>query len=334
MKYSSNLPLSISVYLVDDVYSDTEDTRHVNVISATTLLKSTKQLILSKRAASEDSLKVVDASDLIARRMGTSIHDGIESAWSRYRENMAKLTPYMKPEVIKRIKVNPERLEDVGEDDIPIYIEKRSYRPLIVSCEEFTISGKFDFLCNGVLEDMKTTSPYTYISGNKDDQYILQASIYRWLNPLIVTEDYFLINFIFTNWDALKAKTQEGYPQSRIISKKYLLMSLNETEKFIRDKLIAFVAFKDVQESELPPCTDKELGRSASVYKYYADPTKLTRSTKNFSDYNEAIRHQLSKGKGIVIKKEGTVFACRYCDGFSLCTQKDEYIANGELVLD
>lgn len=334
MKYSSNLPLSISVYLVDDVYSDTEDARHVNVISATTLLKSTKQLILSKRAISEDSLKVVDVSDLIARRMGTSIHDGIESAWSRYRENMAKLTSYMKPEVIKRIKVNPERLEDVGEGDIPIYIEKRSYRPLRVSDELFTVSGKFDFLCDGVLEDMKTTSPYTYTSGNKDDQYILQASIYRWLNPSIATEDYFLINFIFTNWDALKAKTQEGYPQSRILSKKYLLMSLNETEKFIRDKLLTFVHFKDVQESDLPPCTDKELGRSAPVYKYYADPSKLTRSTKNFSDYNEAMQHQVNKGKGIVIKKEGTVFACRYCDGFSLCTQKDKYIANGELVLD
>ena len=39
------------------------------------------------------------------------------------------------------------------------------------------------------------------------------------------------------------------------------------------------------------------------------------------------------KGENIVKEIKGGVVACRYCNAFDLCTQKDAYLASGELTL-
>lgn len=316
-----DLPLSIAVWLMRDEY-DYDPT----AISATSLLKPLRQMILSSRVPPQNL--TMDLADLIASRMGTSLHAGIEQAWEdpRLKEILLKLG-FSKEEADSFV-INPEKLT---EDATPVYMEQRLYREL----DGIRISGKFDFISKGVLEDFKSTSVYSYLLGDKEEKFALQGSIYRWLDPNLITEDHMRITYIFTDWQKSMVTQRENYPTSRVKSVRIPLLDITQTEEFIRDRLQQYAACKDIPETELPLCTDKELWRKESVYKYYANPEKTARSTKNFTNLHEAYTYKASKGGvGIVIEAKGQVMACRYCRGFSLCTQKNEYLLDGSLTID
>ena len=90
----------------------------------------------------------------------------------------------------------------------------------------------------------------------------------------------------------------------------------------------------DAPESELPECTEDELWRSDPAYKYYKNPQKMSRSTKNFDNLHDAnLRLAEDGGVGIVVTVPGEVKACKTCAAFNLCTQKDRYLASGELII-
>lgn len=314
-----SIPLSVAVFLASDNY-DHDDT----AISATALLKPIRQIVLSKRVPPDQSM--VDISGLVASRMGQAIHDAIERAWLHNKDTALQALGYPK-RVVERIRVNPKP-EEVTEDIIPIYMEQRAYRDLM----GVRISGKYDFLAEGRLEDFKSTSTYTWINGNKDEDYQLQGSIYRWLNPNLVTEDHLRINYIFTDWKPGMVNTNPKYPPKRIMPVMIPLLSEAETETFIKNKLIAIDRYKDADEQNIPYCTDKELWRDEPSYKYYKNPAKMTRSTKNFDSLQEANLRLVEDGSvGVVVTVPGQVKACRYCPAFTACTQKDELIADGSL---
>ena len=99
--------LSMAVFLASDDYD--HDARP-NAISATGLLKSVRQTILSQRA--ESGITSMDISTLVASTFGTAVHDGIEKAWTgdRYKLALAKLG--YKQATIDRIVVNPGYMKD------------------------------------------------------------------------------------------------------------------------------------------------------------------------------------------------------------------------------
>ena len=70
----TNLPLPIAAWLAHDTYD-----REAAGISATTLMKPTRQIILSKRLPPGEG--ITDISGMIKSRIGTAIHDAIERAW-------------------------------------------------------------------------------------------------------------------------------------------------------------------------------------------------------------------------------------------------------------
>ena len=59
------------------------------------------------------------------------------------------------------------------------------------------------------------------------------------------------------------------------------------------------------------------------------------RSTKNFNTNQEAVIYMSGTGKGIGAVKTvpGQVTACKYCPAFTACTQKDNLIAAGDLII-
>jgi len=322
-KYSntSAVPLSIAVFLATDNYDHDAAT-----ISATTLIKPLRQIILGSRVPVEGS--EVDLGQMVASRVGTAIHDGIERAWIGNHVGALKALGYPSG-VINRILINPKP-EDLKDDTIPIYLEQRSHKVV----GKHTVSGKFDFVGDGRVEDFKTTSVYTAINKTNDDKYILQGSIYRWLNPMIVTKDEMAIQFIFTDWSAARARSEANYPPNRIQQKILPLKSVAETDLFVTRKLMQIDMHWDSPESSIPLCTDEDLWRSDPVFKYYKNPEKSVRSTKNYDTKQEAyIRLAEEGGKGIVLEKPGQVMACKYCSAFSLCSQKDALISQGDLVL-
>lgn len=317
-----DIPLSVAVWLMGDDY-DYDPT----AISATTLLKPLKQMILSNRVKSD--MVVSDLSDFIPSRMGSAIHDSIEQSWVKEQKlHKALRLLGFDEERIARMVVNPT--QPLQPKQIPVYLEQRHYKEV----DGQKISGKHDFCIEGVLEDFKSTSVYSYISGSKDEQFAMQGSIYRYLAPHIFTEDYMRLTYIFTDWQKARTK-EEKYPSARVKPVMIPLKDITETEDFIKSKLALIRQYKDAPESALPRCSDAELWRKPSVYKYYADETKLSgRSTKNFEDASSAYAFKASRGKGIVIEVRGQVRACRYCRGALICTQKDEYLMDGTLILD
>lgn len=321
---TSNISLALAVFLASDDYD-----YRPNTISVTTLMRSTRQVVLSKRIKPEEAFQ--DISSLIPSRIGTAIHTGIEKAWaSKNLRSVVKQLGYPNY-VAENIVINPskEYLEE-NPKAIPIYQEIRSE----LSIDGFTVTGKFDFVGEGVVQDFKTTSVFTYIYQSKVKDFITQMSLYRLLNPTLITKPYTLIHYVFTDWSKVTAERTKGYPPSRILSQKLELMSEKDTLAFVKGKLAAIKMYKDAPEERIPLCNDEELWRKEDTWKYYANPTKMGKSTKNFNSSSEAYKRLAEDGsKGIVVHVPGQVIACGYCSAFSMCSQKDTLIANGELIL-
>lgn len=81
-------------------------------------------------------------------------------------------------------------------------------------------------------------------------------------------------------------------------------------------------------------CDDDELWRSEPVFKYYKNPAKTLRSTKNFELKQEAMLRFVEDGSvGVIREVPGQVTACKYCPAFAACSQKDALIKSGDLLM-
>lgn len=324
------VPLSLAVWLVHDEYDHISDP---NYISVTSLLKPIRHIILPRRIKPEDRVPL-DVIDLLARTRGTALHDSIEKAWTNGHYRSLDLLGYPQ-NVIDRVLINPtdEELDRI-KDPIPVYLEQRH----IAEFEGYRIGGKYDLVAEGILHDNKSTSAFAWIAGTRDEEHQLQGSLYRWLDVQRVklghrpriTEDYIRINYIFTDWQKAQAASNPAYPQLPVLPKEIPLLSVEETEARIRNKLAQIKRYLTSPEDQIPECTDEELWRSAPKYKFFLDPAKATqpgaRSTKNFDDMNEARQFQVEKGgKGIIVTVPSEPKRCGYCDAFAICSQKNRY---------
>lgn len=318
----TNLPLPIAVWLAHDTY----DGNQAGGLSATTLLKPTRQIILSQRIPPGEG--IVDVSALIKSAIGRAIHDAIEQAWTHEKLQTTLTSLGIPDKVAKRILVNPESIPG-GKPVVPIYLEKRTEKKVL----GLNITGKFDFIADGRVHDFKTTSTFAYTSSNKDDDYILQGSIYRWLNPDIITDDIMSIIFIFSDWNKNRyLSDREKYPHAQIVSRDFKLLPEATVQKFVEDKIAEINACIDLDEADLPLCTDKDLWRKEDTFKYYKNPGAVGRSTKNFDNYHEAQIKFIEDGSvGRIDTVKGTAQACLYCPAFTVCSQKDALLEAGEL---
>ena len=319
----NNVSLALAVFLMYDNYEHDE---RPNSISATGLIKPLRRLVLSQQ--NKDLLKTVDITDLVASRMGSAIHTGCGEAWTDY-DNVKKALKVLgaSEDAINNIRINPEYVKP---GETPVYVEQRAEKEIL----NFIISGKYDLVLDGVLNDYKSTSVWTYIFDSSADDYIKQGSIYKWLSPDKITSDYININYIFTDWSAARAREKKDYPQFKVLTKKYPLWSVEETENWIMNKIEAYKALANTPQEDLPECTDEELWATQTTYKYYKNPNKLDRSTKNFDTMDEALIRKSADGDvGTIKTVPGEVKHCRYCPVQPICTQSQRMIEEGRLML-
>lgn len=318
----NNISLSLAVWLVNDDY---DYVYQPNYISVTTLMKPLKQLIMSRRVKYDEQKS--DVLDYVNRALGNAVHDSIEKAWvTNYRTNLEKLG--YGPKTIDRIKINPDP-STVTDDDIPVYIEQRIFREF----NGYTIGGKFDLVAEGHVEDNKSTSAFNWLYGTRDEEHILQTSLYRWIDSVsktpIITEDFMRVNYVFTDWQKMSARTNPAYPQARVLHKDHELTGLPEIESWVEHKLEMLEKYAKTPQDQLPPCTDEDLWRSDPKFKYYSDPEKAkdptARSTKNFETLADAAAFKAEKGKGVVVTVPGEVKRCPFCPAYDICNQRREY---------
>lgn len=318
---NNNIPLSVGVWLATDNYQNPPDDGK-KYISSTGLLKSIRQITLGNRLP--ESEKTTDIQGLVASRFGTALHDSIEHAWTK-NHKQAMLNMGYPEAVVNKVRINPEHPLDKG--IIPVYMEQRFYKEV----GNWIVTGQFDFVGDGRLEDFKSTSTFTWVNGTKDDDYIMQGSIYRWGRPDIITQDIMAIQFIFKDWAKFKTSDPK-YPSAMLMEKKYTLNSVTETEQFIKKKLFQIDLHEKTPEKDLPQCTPKELWMSQPQYKYYKNPDKLTRATKNFDTPQEAnLRLIKDKSVGVVIPTVPEPTACKFCPSLNICSQGQGYIKSGAL---
>ena len=312
-----DVPLVLAVWLAHSDYDFNPDER---TISATSILKPIKQIVLERRGGE----KKADVIDLLAAAYGSTLHSGIENAWlsNKLPETLSSLG--IPEKQINRVRVNPEEPE---EGAVNVFLEKRSEKEI----QGWKISGKFDCVINGHLFDNKSTSVWTYIYGSRVEEYKSQCSIYKWLNPDLITDDTFSINYIFTDWskqDAIKKKS-EGYPSRRLIEAKYELYPKEFVEGYLIKKLDLVKKYLNAPEEDIPRCTNEDLWRGPAKYKYYSDSTKTAgKATRTFDNREEAYTFMGTKGKGIVIESLGEPRRCKYCNCYDICGQRREYYAD------
>lgn len=323
-KYTNkdNVSLPLAVWLMHDDYDyDSRD----NVVSATALLKPIRALVLIDQHKGLD--KSVDIMSLVSARMGSAIHAIAEKAWTN-RANISKaLQALQVSNLDDKIVINPDK---VKEGEIPIYVEQRHEKEI----DDYIISGKYDLIVDGTVSDYKSTSVWSYIFDSNALKYTQQASIYKWLVPDRITDNSVHIQYIFTDWSAAHAMRDSSYPQTRVLTKEYPIWSTEQTKFFISEKIKLLKQYKDSPQEDLPECTKEELWESETKYKYYKNPAKMARATKNFDTLNEAnVRLANDGGVGTVVTVPGEVKACRYCEVSDICKQAQNLIQQGRLVL-
>jgi hypothetical protein len=334
-KYSNiaNVSLSVAVWLAHDEYDYNDDP---NTLSVTSLIKPIREIVLSRRIQIDDDFEPdpIEVIGQVASSMGTAFHESIERSWRSPKlvETLVLLgTPRS---VAKRIVINPT--DEMMADNpriIPVYMEQRASKKV----GKYTISGKFDFIKAGRLEDFKSTSTFTYVNKTNDNKFKLQGSLYRWLNPDKITEDFMAIQFIFTDWQAARAKSDPKYPQTRVLEYPIELHSVMKTDRYVKARLKQMDDLATTDQEFLPDCTPEELWQKDPVFKYYKNPAtalKGGRSTKNFMTLLEANQLKAKNGGvGVVKTVFGEAKACNYCKACSICEQRDRLIEEGILCI-
>jgi hypothetical protein len=350
---TTNVPFPLACFLS---YSDYDFIPDDTSISATTLLKPLRAIILQQQ--NPDIHYEADLIDMAASTMGSALHMWMEQALhNKYARQKAveAMGMQLPPDPIV---VNPAN-EAAIDGKIPVYCELRNTKKI----GKWTISGKLDVVVDGKISDLKSTSAWAYVFGQpeldiatslmttypmpmtvvdimrlqlkcpKISKYILQLSIYRWLNPKIITDGVGSILYWFTDWSASNAKQKSDYPQQRCLSINVPLIDSESIEKFLLAKLQAFEYFQDKEQTEIPLCSSADLWQTDAKYKYYRKPTNK-RATKVFTDRSEAEhRMAIDGGTGWIETVEGVAKACNYCAVHDICTQAKELQIAGLLAI-
>lgn len=303
-----NISLPLAVFLAYDSY-DYVKTKGNRYISATSILKPIKELVLTYRGVSERDEDIINR---VASSVGTACHTRLEEAFKS--EGLEKL---LEKVGYGGVYVNINPLEPSTDNTVDIYMEKRTLKQL----GDYMIGGKFDLVIDGQVRDLKTTKTFSYVKADWDN-YIKQGSIYRWLNQDLITSDIMVIDFIFTNWVEATAKKQQDYPQLPVISKELPLMSLEETELMLKSVIEDIDKYCNTPLSEIPECTPEDMWQDPTIYAYYSS-MKAKRATKLSNSYTEASLVQAkNRGEGYIEVRKSMPKKCeKWCSVSGSCDQ-------------
>lgn len=305
------LPLPVQVWLAADAYEGKNDLAH---ISATTLLKDSHKIVLENQIGNELDISDEGLLNMFASKRGTAIHSALENVWTNDNLRNKALDALGLKELKERIVINKHK---ENPNQIEIWLEQRSYKTI----DNMTVNGQFDMVMDGQVVDYKNTSVFTYMHGSKVEDYKLQGSIYRWLNPNLITDDKIKIIYIMHDWTSRDAKINPNYPQMPIIAVDYDLYSLDYIENFIKNKI------QEIKNGGAPECV-ASLKLSDPVWQYFSK-SDSKKAAKNFTNQADANHYVMTKGKGFIKMKPQKATGCKYCKARSICKQYADLLLKG-----
>lgn len=215
----SRIPDALFRYLAVDHYDHEEKG---DSLSATELLNPIQIIVLNRRYFKDI---VVDAIDRLWIMLGNGVHKILEE-----EEGIEK---------IERLKVKV-----CGRD----------------------VSGRWDRIFDNRVTDYKITSAWTVVYGSRNEEWRLQLSIYRWLYYKvkgILLDKHGSIVALLRDWSEkntkpLKSGLENNYPKAPAVEISFSLLSTEDTQKFIEDKVKAVTQAEKLKDDKLPGCTDEE----------------------------------------------------------------------------
>jgi len=121
--------------------------------------------------------------------------------------------------------------------------------------EGIPVSGKFDLIKDNAINDFKVTTVYRVTFGYSEEDWIKQLSTYRWLMyPTRILSDEGKIIAILRDWNA-KEVDNIGYPAFPMLEIKLKLMSYEDTEAMVTEKILDIKKALELKDEELPACT-------------------------------------------------------------------------------
>jgi hypothetical protein len=220
-------------------------------------------------------------------------------------------------------------LERADLDDDEIVTEQR----LFIERHDWRISGQFDRLVlkdRHVLQDYKFTSVYTIKDGPKPE-YEAQANLYA----LMLAEHGYRLDAaeivaVLRDWSKTKARNSRkygdpNYPQRPVAVLPVRLWSRDETETYIRARLMAHGLAQDV----LPDCTAEERWADPPAFKIIkvgnkrAEPGHAAHPTRESAEAGlAALRDAKPKTDFQIVEVAGTSKRCAdYCEAAPFCEQ-------------
>jgi hypothetical protein len=187
-----------------------------------------------------------------------------------------------------------------------------------------TISGAIDIqelTDDGVVVwDYKFTSAWTVM--NEKVAWEQQLNIYRWFIETVKNVKVKSIKVCAIIRDFSEHKTQDNYPEAKIVVRELPMWELNKTEQFIRERLELHRNAKVAQDfgEPLPECTPEERWESETTYAVKREGRKT--AIRVFKSIDEA--NQLAeKEKGYVETRLGEPKCCtgNYCGVANWCDQ-------------
>ena len=244
--------------------------------SATTLLKSVREILLKRR---HDAAIEQDCADMTWLLFGKAVHRILEEYGTGENE--------------------------FTEEKLTVELENG-----------YTVSGIIDFydMAKGELVDYKTASVWKVIHKDFDDWY-KQGLIYAWLlwqNGLSCKKATFYA--ILKDHNVQKAKYETGYPKLPVQKVEFRITEddLEYIEVFIREKIEMLRLYEGAPDDELPLCTKEERWNDGVKYAVMKKGRKT--ALRVLDSLEEADRWMEKNGGDLVEVREGTDKKCLdYC---------------------
>lgn len=291
--------------------------------SVTTLLKPIQEIMLLRRYHNEIEQ---DVSDMIWAIFGTAVHSILENS------NKA------------------EHLLTEQYLSIPVTLEDGDI---------YTVSGLCDLYDTkaGEVIDYKVTSTFTALKKDYEN-YRMQGLMYAYMisktnfgDTIEVCADgkmktEFLDDkfykpkkatfyMILRDWQKSKAKFDKDYPQSQVqkVSFRFTKKDFDWIEKWLKEKFEAIKKAEQLEDKDLPLCSDKDRWKNEDVYAVMKKGRKS--ALRLLNSEQEAERYMKANGGDYIELRKGEDRKCKeYCSCAEFCPYYQKHYKNdggGEL---